>query len=159
VAAPGATEEARDDCVDRTERGTAFTVDLCVGRLVEVRVFQLSGLDALAKLSNRIVTFAGAGPAPAVIVGDYTHARPFSQTVGDAWSRAMRGFNESVAWSALLLARSNETFNLQIERVVRCAGNPGRRLFYEGRELRDWVAERATAAELVRVETLLRDWP
>jgi hypothetical protein len=160
VRAEGASAAVRplDDGFDRGERGPAFTVNLCVGRLLEVRIFYLSGPDTLSRLSQRMVTFAKAGAAPAVIFGDYTLASPFSQMVGDAWSRAMRGFNESVAWSALLLARSNETFNLQIERVVRCAGNPGRRLFYDGPELREWVAQRATQAELMRVDELLRTW-
>jgi hypothetical protein len=153
----GSALGAPDEGFDRGGRGPAFTVTLCVGRLIEVRIFHLSALETISRLSHRIVTEAGARPS--VILGDYRRTRPFSQSVGDAWSRAMRGFNDNVAWSAILLARSNDTFNLQVERVVRCAGNPGRRLFYDERELRDWVAQRATAAELSRVDQIVCEGP
>ncbi|HEY4015040.1 MAG TPA: hypothetical protein VGM06_16970 [Polyangiaceae bacterium] len=136
---------------------SSFTVGRYVGRLVEIRLFHLGSVDTIAELSRLIAGEARSAQALTVIFGDYRRTRPFSQEVGDAWSRAMRGFNESVAWSAILLARSNETFNLQIERVVRCAVHPARRLFWDARELREWVGPRATAAELSRLDPLLRD--
>ena len=161
VACPRDPRSERDEppegSIDAAELHPAFTVQRHVDRLVEVQIFQLRGIVTLDEVSRRIVAAARATPTPAVIFGDYRRARPFSQTVGDAWARAMRGFNEHLAWSALLLARSNETFNLQVERVVRCAGNPGRRLFCDAWELRAWVAQRATSAELLRIDQLVNE--
>ena len=145
-----------DEGLDRGGRGPAFTVTLCVGRLIEVRIFHLSALDTISRLSHRIATEADARPS--AILGDYRRTRPFSQSVGDAWSRAMRGFNESVAWSAILLA--------PIERDVQPAGRAGGAM--RGQPGPPPVLRRArasrlgsatlTAAELMRPTRSSRDW-
>lgn len=57
------------------------------------------------------------------------------------WSRAMRRNNGSIGRSALLLDPANAMYNLQVERVVQCAGSPARRLFADIEELRDWVSD------------------
>ncbi len=146
-----------DNGFDADEAIPGFTVRRRVGRLIEIRVRHLRAVEQLHEMSAHVVREAHKAPSRPIIFGDYRWTSPFSQDVGDEWSRSMRGFNESVAFSAILLARANVTFNLQIERVVRCAGNPGRRLFYDALQLHDWVAERATTPEVTRVAQLLRE--
>jgi hypothetical protein len=150
--APG--EDAGQDG-NLEDPGPAFTVRRRVGRLLEIRVLHLRHVDQLLRLSTTILNEARALPSRTIVFGDYRRTLPFSQDVADRWSRDMRGYNVGLALSAILLAPSNATFNLQIERVIRCAGNPWRRTFYDVRELRDWVATRATRDELAQLDELL----
>lgn len=81
-----------------------------------------------------------AAPGP-VICADYRFAAPVSRAVARVWSRAMREANPEIVRSGLLLDPANTMFNLQIERVVRCAMNPERRFFTKLDELCDWIGE------------------
>ena len=92
---------------------------------------------------------------PMILLADYRMASPFSQDVGDAWSRAMRRFNTTVERSAVLLDPANETFNLQLARVVRCAGLANRCCFDEAGLLRAWVAPILTPYERAKLDDLL----
>jgi hypothetical protein len=139
-------------------RGTscdAFEVRASVGRLVEVRVMDLSHSDDVAAVSASIWSAAAPVGAPVLIFADYRSATPFPQGIADAWSLAMRRTNTKVLRSGILLNPANETFNLQIERVIRCAGLPTRRSFEEPAELRDWLCEVATPGERDRIDELL----
>jgi hypothetical protein len=126
-----------------------------VGRLLEL---QLAAAPDPARLFGVTARMIGQVPVltSAVIFADYRVATPFSQAVADQWSRSMRAFNANLARSAILLDSSNETFNLQIERVVRCAGSAARRCFSDPAELRGWLREVLTDFELTRVDELLR---
>jgi hypothetical protein len=108
----------------------------------------------LSDVASRFYEQAGA-LQPSVIFADYRAAQPFSQAVADDWSRTMRSFNGSIARSAILLDPGNETFNLQFQRVVRCAGSAARRWFADAAELRSWLRDVLTDAELARVDDLL----
>ena len=87
-----------------------------------------------------------AGPAPRVEGGVALGARYLAPSVvgrvgrvvevrvrnvstpADAWTGGMRVANERILGAALLLDPLSTMYNLQIERVVRCAGSPIRRL-------------------------------
>jgi hypothetical protein len=153
VFAAPADDAERDRSLE--DPGPAFTVRRRVGRLLEIRILHLRHVDQLLTLSTTILKEARALPSRAIVFGDFRRTRPFSQDVADRWSRDMRGYNVGLALSGILLAPWNATFNLQIERVIRCAGNPWRRTFYDVRELRSWVAIRATSDELERLDHLL----
>jgi hypothetical protein len=140
---------------DATQGTSPFIVDFRVGRLLEIRVWHLRCVDEMLSLSAGLASEARKLSSPPIIFADYRRSRPFPQDVADAWSRCMRAFNKSVALSAILLDPSNETFNLQLERVVRCACNPSRRAFCDPRELRDWFARMSTTEELARLDDLL----
>ena len=132
-----------------------YAVRARVGRLLEVQVFDIALPEDVARLNEQLLAEAAKVSAPPILLADHRAAGPFPQEVGDAWSRAMRHFNATIERSAILLERDNETFNLQIARVVRCAGSPRRRCFFEPPELRAWLAEVATPAELSRLDALI----
>jgi hypothetical protein len=114
---------------------------------VEVHVRRLADLcdiEALRSQVKEAVHLAGPG---AVICADHRYASLLSWEAADGWSRAMRWSNSGVARSGLLLDPANATYNLQVERVVRCAGNPVVRLFEDLDDLRDWVSVVLTEAE------------
>lgn len=139
----------------RDSQDRPFTVLSGFGRLLEVRVFEVFSVDDIASLSAALAEEALALVAPPVIFCDYRAAPPFSQAVADEWSREMRGFNAKVVRSAILISPDNETFNLQLARVVRCAGSASRQLFSDAGELREWLWELLTATELARVDELI----
>lgn len=123
-----------------------------VGRIVEVHAGQLAHLTDVASFSAAVfAALYRAGPG-AVICADYRDATPFTGEVANAWSRAMRRTNASIARSAILLDPSNTMYNLQLERVVHCAGSEDRRLFKDADELCDWLDGILTKSELEAVK-------
>ena len=108
-------------------------------RLIEVRVRRLDDAAAVASLSAGVYEAVRQVDCGAVIWGDYRRASPISALVASAWSRDMRHANRSIARSGILLEPSNEMFNLQVIRVVQCAGNSARRLFTDARDLLAWL--------------------
>ncbi len=135
--------------------GESFTVHRQVGRLIELQIGDIGFADEVAALRDALLAASASLEGPSLLVADHRSAGPFPQEVGDAWSRAMRRYNGSVERSAILLRRDNETFNLQMARVVRCAGSPRRRWFYDPAEVRTWLAEVMTPAEVARLDEFL----
>jgi hypothetical protein len=112
---------------------------ILTGSIVEVRVRRLANVADVAALHAQVVEAIGrAGPRP-VVCADHRQASPLSRDVADAWSRVMRQNNVSGMREGLLLDPANAMYNLQIERVVRCAGNLSRRLFVDIDILREWI--------------------
>ena len=128
------------------------------GRLVEVRIGRLVGLSDIESLDAACrAAMRSAGPG-AVVCADHRFASPLlSPDLADAWSRCMRAANRSVGRSAILLHPTNATFNLQIERIVQCAGHQGRRVFTDRDELHEWLDGELTEAERARLRSFLSD--
>jgi hypothetical protein len=118
-----------------------------VGRVIEIRVRRLPHVEAVDALGAGVFDAMRQVGSEVVICADYRFATPISPDVADAWSRVMRETNRRIALSALLLDPDNTMFNLQLERIVRCAGSPERRLFEDVGELRDWTDYALTEAE------------
>jgi hypothetical protein len=115
--------------------------------LIEIRVRRLDDVSAVASLSAGVYEAVRQIDSGAVIWGDYRGASPISAQVASAWSRDMRHANRSIARSGILLDPANEMFNLQVLRVVQCAGNPSRKLFTDPRELLAWLNDDLTPDE------------
>jgi len=128
-----------------------------VGRVVEVRVRNLSTLADVQAINAQVAAaLHRAGPG-AIICADHRSASPFSGRVADLWADGMRAANKRISWAALLLDPLNTTFNLQIERVVRCAGSPTRRLVTGLGEMQAWLGGSLSVAEWSAIETFLGD--
>ena len=124
------------------------------GRIVEIRVRSLVDLDDLATFcANTGSTIRGAGPS-AIVCADHRWATPLSHEVADEWSRRIRQGNPANAKpSAILLDPANALYNLQVERVMQCAGKQVR-LFPALDELMEWLGEILTDAEKATVREL-----
>ena len=126
-----------------------------VGRLVEVRLGRLAGLaDFESHHANVLSALRSAGPG-FVVCADHRSASPVPSDVADSWSRAMRRGNGSLTRSAILLNPANTTFNLQIQRVIQCAGSDARRVFMDRQELQEWLDGRLSDAERVALRVFL----
>ena len=117
------------------------------GRIVEVRVGRLAHIADVESLNAAVFAAVYQVGPGAVICSDHRGAAPLTGEVANAWSRGMRRANASIARGALLLDPSNTMYNLQIERVVHCAGNEDRRLFRDADKLCDWLEGTLTEPE------------
>ena len=139
VAQPGLTD---DD-----PRSAPYVARVRASRVVEVHVRRLASVSDVESLHGQVsAAVRRAGPR-SVICADHRFASPLSREVADALSRNMRENNGTIVLGALLLDPANAMYNLQLERVVRCAANPARRLFVNVEELRDWVRDALTEPE------------
>lgn len=132
-----------------------YTVRSGAGRVVEVRLRRLRHVDDIRSLGALVRAAAGRAGQSAIIFSDMRRMAPVPHLLADFWSRDMRELNPGIIRTGTLLDRDNIAFNLQLERVVRCACSPMRRLFFDASELRAWLAPAATAAELAHLDTLL----
>ena len=76
-----------------------------------------------------------------VICSDWRLIDVFAPSVADAVLGMLRVTNHSVLRGAILLNAEKATFNLQVERVLRDAGNPGRKCFRDKDSLLHWLGE------------------
>lgn len=146
-----AQREMREGDVSR--RASSFA-RVREGRIVEIRLRSLVDLDDLAAFcANTGSTIRNAGPQ-AVVCADHRCATPLPPEVADEWSRRIRQGNPAhTTTSAILLDPANALYNLQVERVMQCAGKQVR-LFPALDELTEWLGailtdpEKATVREL-----------
>jgi hypothetical protein len=89
-----------------------------------------------------------AGPGPAILYADHRRGSPVPSDVADAWARGMREANRTIVRSAILLDPANVTFNLQVERIVRCAGNASRLIFSAPADLQSAMESTLGTSEL-----------
>ena len=125
------------------------------GRIVEIRVRSLVDLDDLASFcADTGSAIRSAGPR-AVVCADHRLASPLSGEVADEWSRRIRQGNNPAhtKTSAVLLDPANAIYNLQVERVMQCAGKQVR-LFPALVELTEWLGAWLTDAEKATVHEL-----
>jgi hypothetical protein len=132
---------------DGNAQGRASFARVRAARIVEVHVRRLPTLDDVESLHAQVLAAVRRAGPGAVICADHRFASPLSREVADVWSRNMRGNNGGIVRGALLLDPANTMYNLQVERVVHCAGSAARRLFADIEELRDWVSDALTEPE------------
>lgn len=108
-------------------------------RVVELQVRRLVDADDMELLNYEVTTQIQRAGREVVICSDCRFASPVSHEVARVWARAMRQNNREILRSAIVLDPRNTMINLQLERVVRCAIHPGRRLFDDPIRARDWL--------------------
>lgn len=127
---------------------------LRVGRIVEVRIERLADLDEMQSLATRVFAAIEHAGSAVVICTDCRSAFPVGSHVARAWARAMRRANRRIVRSAFLLDPANTMFNLQLDRIVRCAMNPDRRCFTHLEPLADWIGDVLSEPERQAVHAL-----
>jgi hypothetical protein len=119
----------------------SFSADCRVGRLVEARLIHLRNtgdVDEFTQSLRRAFTAAGAR---AIVCADWRQAQVLPPEAADGMIGLLKWGNAKFERSAVLLAREHATFNLQVERVIREAGNPARRAFRSVDEMIAWLGE------------------
>lgn len=77
----------------------------------------------------------------AVICSDWRLIDIFAPPVADAVLGMLNVTNHNVLRGGILLNAEKATFSLQVERVLRDAGNPGRKCFRDKDKLLRWLSE------------------
>ena len=118
-----------------------------MGRLVTFRVIPPieDGNSAQSAQALRQAVLAVEGPS--IVCADLRQARTFSPETTERFVALMRADNPKIERSALLFEPRSATLELQIERMVREAQLPARRIFRERAPLEEWLAEALSADE------------
>jgi hypothetical protein len=89
-----------------------------------------------------------------VVVTDLTTARTLAPATAERFILLMKSDNPRLERSAIMLGAASATFAMQVERMVREAGNPARRTFRDGDLLTQWLLEVLSEQE----QAALRDF-
>ncbi|HKO58039.1 MAG TPA: hypothetical protein VJ276_19385 [Thermoanaerobaculia bacterium] len=129
-----------------------YKVENHVGRLVEVKLASPLGVEDVQQFVQAMMAVMQKIPGGRYVgVVDMLEAHVFPAAIADKLSQLLSGASTHVERSALLIGDS-AVFGLQVERVIRDANNPNRRVFRNPRELVSWLSEVLAPAERARLE-------
>lgn len=138
------------------------TAQVTVGRLLEIRV--ASGLRTAADVDAHFVSIAQALQAipkgqQHVTVADWRSCPVMSPEAAHSFARQIAQYNARTERSAALANQEAPVTVLQFMRVIREAGLPDRKLFFNADELQTWVGEILSEAERERLREFLAESP
>ena len=135
-----------------------FTVKRSVGRLFEARVFRLGTPADVDQYSQ---TFAREvrGGTDLVLCADHRPVVIYPPAVADRMVALFKAFNAHWVRVAVLVARTNATLAMQLQRIVRESRNPSRRVFFDAGEANRFLAELLDAEERARLTAFLEETP
>jgi hypothetical protein len=131
-----------------------YRVEQRAGRLVEVRVglpFTSVDVDGCAEVVRHLLMKQKS----LVFCVDLLQTSLLAPHDADKFVALMRQDNLRVARNGFLMANRLSTVALQMERLLREAGNPARRIFYSPAPLKAWLAEVLTPEEQARLDVFL----
>jgi hypothetical protein len=131
-----------------------MTVERRVGRLCEARFVSPVTVAETHMLAERVRQIVGSASSALIFCCDARQLLLFPPEVSDLLTTLMRADNPRVERNGLV-ASATSVFMLQIERMFREAGNPGRRAFRERAALEAWLAQVLTVAERERMRAFL----
>jgi hypothetical protein len=133
-----------------------FTLDIRQGRLLEARISSPIALPEVAAFGKRLVQLLTPTRGQVVICTDIRRANVFPPEVADAFVGLMKSDNPRLERSAFLVGES-AMFGLQVERMLRDAGNPARKSFRDRAVLAAWLGELLDAKERARLAQYLEE--
>jgi hypothetical protein len=130
-----------------------YRVQNRVGRLVEISIWSPVSLDEAIRWGRDHASVINAVHGAYVCFVDLRRASVFPPDVVDAYVSTMS--DEPRLDRTATLLPTNATVALQIGRMIREAGHPGRRAFDRGDALAEWLAPHLDAEERSRLRALL----
>lgn len=91
----------------------------------------------------------------AVVCTDWRPIDIFSPSIADAILGLLNATKHKILRGGILLNAEKATFNLQVERVLRDAGNSSRRCFRDPETLVEWLSESLEPAEIDMARSFL----
>ena len=137
-----------------------FTVDIRAGRLLEARVFSLKTAEDVLDYGAAIAAKIAKVPAPltAVLCADHRPVRVYPQAAADELTSMFQRNNVRLERAALVIAPSNATLLLQLERIVREANFDKRRVFRDSASALEHLSASLDAVEQARASAFLAEW-
>jgi hypothetical protein len=112
------------------------------GKLISVRLSSPVTPLEVAEMRLKITATIGRLKMPFVGVTDLRSAAVFPGEMADQFAEFLRQDGPYVERTGLLIgASSGAIFHLQVERIVRDANNPRRRVFRDRLPLENWLGE------------------
>lgn len=136
---------------------TDFVVECRVGRLIVTRLSVLHDTREVGQVQLAMKRAIEQAGSMAVICSDWRAIDIFAPAVADAVLDMLTVTNHRVLRGGILLNSEKATFSLQAERVLRDAGNPGRRCFRDKDTLLHWLGELLDAAEIEEAHFFLNN--
>lgn len=129
------------------------------GKLILARVFELKTLSHADEYSRSLGSEVARIPAALrpVLCADHRPVAIYSQPVADRLSDLFTQMNARLQRVAILVAPSNATLTLQLNRIVREAGYENRRVFFESAGALTFLAAALDANELREADRFLNE--
>src|SRR5690242_12060312 len=108
-----------------------FSTHIRVGRLYEHRILSIDSEAELQALGDRAREVMTAHGGKTVVCADYRKVRVLKPEFTTTWVERIRQMNPNVERSVVLVTPNHATFGLQMERMVKDAAHPARRVFYD----------------------------
>jgi hypothetical protein len=144
-----------------SRQAATYTIETRVGRLIEARIFGLrTGDDAnaySAALGAHVLRMP-RDPRP-ILCADHRPVTVYSQPVAQRLVELFTQMNTRLDRAAILAARTNATLSLQLERLVREAAFPNRKLFYTPSDVEAYLSPVLDPAELKQMRAFLDEYP
>lgn len=118
-----------------------FEIELHDRRIAVARIVSCETLDEARALADGLRAIFSRVPDLAVATADLRAAQLFSPEVTEALVGLLRADNPKVERSGHLIGRSSAVLALQVERLVREAGNPRRKVFRALPEMEQYLGE------------------
>jgi hypothetical protein len=131
-----------------------FSVDVKVGRLLEVRLVAPVTVVDIDITRERLGLFFRTFPGKLVACGDFSRADVFLPDVATRVLETFKHDNPKIERSGILVSAS-AIFSLQLERLVAQANNSARRCFREPFELKAFLGNLLTRDEHGRLAAFL----
>jgi hypothetical protein len=133
-----------------------FSVDVKVGRLLEVRLVAPVTVIDIDVTKERLGLFFRTFPGKLVACGDFSRADVFAQEVANRVLETFKQDNPKIERSGILVSPS-ALFSIQLERLVAQANNPARRCFREAYELKTFLINLLSREEQGRLTNFLAE--
>lgn len=132
-----------------------FQVANVVGKLVEARVFALADRAAADDYGLQVAAAAVRVGSGAVLCADHRAVRIYPEAAAERLIELFRPNNKRFARITLVIAPTNATLLLQLERLVRTAGSDMRRVFREPEGALEHLAVALDPEERARARAFL----
>jgi hypothetical protein len=132
-----------------------ISIDMKVGRLIEVRSVQPYTIEEIAVFGRRLAQIMQEASGRVVGCLDLRGAAVVPVEHTELYTAMFRRDNPQVERTGVLLPPGQATLVLQIERIVREANNPRRKTFRDIAPLCAYLDEVLSPAEQARVRAFL----
>lgn len=129
------------------------------GKLITARVFDLKTLPHADEYARSLASEVARFPMAVrpVLCADHRPVAIYSQPVADRLSELFSQMNSRLQRVAILVAPSNATLTLQLNRIVREARFENRRVFFEAAEAISFLEPSLDGLELRRADQFLNE--
>jgi hypothetical protein len=134
------------------------TVENNIGRLIEIRFPVPARKNDTHELQDKLIQLLGRMQGQVVICSQLAGGGVIPPEDMDLQSNVLRRDNPRVERAAMVIPPEQPMLALQIERLVRDANHPGRRLCRTISEAEDWLTPVLNGTERMRLRAFLQSW-